>query len=54
MSGTSFTTPGVTTRKNHLQIIRVICKSEGKDKAIRYWLRECPRISRKAFEEACK
>ena len=54
MSFVSFTTPAAANRQKHLNIITAIYRNEGKDKAIRYWLRECPKISRKSFEEACR
>lgn len=53
MSFASFTTPTTASRRKHLQMITVIYRTEGKGKAMRYWLRECPRISKKSFEEAC-
>jgi len=36
------------TRKEHLQVISMMKKSGDFDGAQMYWLRNCPRISRKA------
>ena len=47
-------TTSAKTRKEHLQIMRAIAKNEGADKAMKYWLTEAPRISKKAYMEAIR
>lgn len=49
-----YTMAPAKNRREHLQRITVIYRTEGASAAMRYWLRECPRVSKKAFEEACK
>lgn len=45
---------GKRTRKKHLAMIRAIHSTQGFDAAARYWLSDCPRISKAAFYEAAR
>ncbi len=45
---------GRKTRSRHLIMIRAIYKAQGIEAATRYWLNECPRISKSAFQETIK
>ena len=44
--------PDRRTRKQHLQVISYFAKTQDATRAMEYWLDYCPRISRKAFNEA--
>lgn len=43
---------GWKNRKQHLVMIRIVCRAQGVDAALCYWLNNCPRISRMAFNKA--
>ena len=44
--------PDKRTRKEHLEWISFLGKTESGNSAMAYWLRYAPRISKKAFMEA--
>ena len=44
--------PDNMSRKEKLQAIAAIRRTQGDSEALKFWLTHCPRISRKAFEEA--
>jgi|VirMetMinimDraft_7_1064189.scaffolds.fasta_scaffold333813_2 hypothetical protein len=44
--------PENRTRKQHLLAISYKKRNEGEAEATRYWLTWCPRISKKAYDEA--
>ena len=45
---------GRKTRAQHLAMIRALARTEGEGAALKYWLSECPRISRDAVNHAMR
>ncbi|EIP99345.1 hypothetical protein OpiT1DRAFT_03859 [Opitutaceae bacterium TAV1] len=45
---------GRKTRTQQLVMIRVIARDRGETAALKYWLDECPRISRAAANQAMR
>lgn len=45
---------GRKTRAQHLTIIRVLARTKGEGAALKYWMSECPRISRDAANQAMR